>query len=150
MDEFDLRILKILQNDAKYSLDNIAKELKIPKSTVAYRIKKLEKEGIIKGYYAHIDPASLNLDYIVISSVRARYGKNYHIELGNKLAQIPGVWGVYYVLGENDFIVMARYRNREEFMEKYLEKVMNIPEIERTSTQVVVNIIKESPNVVLF
>ncbi|BFH74001.1 Lrp/AsnC family transcriptional regulator [Sulfurisphaera javensis] len=150
MDEFDLKILKILQTDAKYSLDEIARELKIPKSTVAYRIKKMEREGIIKGYYAHIDPASLNLDYIIISSVKAKYGKNYHVELGNKLAQIPGVWGVYFVLGENDFIVMARYKNREEFMEKFLEKVMSIPEVERTSTQVVVKIIKESPNIVIF
>lgn len=150
MDELDLKILKILQYDAKYSLDEMAKELKIPKSTLAYRIKRLEKEGVIKGYYAYIDPASLNLDYIVISSVKAKYGKDYHVELGNKLAQIPGVWGVYFVLGENDFIVMARYRNREEFMEKYLERVMSIPEVERTSTQVVVKIIKETPNVLIF
>ncbi|MBB5254930.1 Lrp/AsnC family transcriptional regulator [Sulfurisphaera ohwakuensis] len=150
MDEIDLRILKILQHNAKYSLDEIAREIRIPKSTLSYRIKKLEKDGVIKGYYAYINPASLNLDYIVITSVKAKYGKNYHVELGNKLAQIPGVWGVYFVLGDNDFIVMARYKTREEFMEKFLEKVMSIPEVERTSTQVVVKIIKESPNIVIF
>jgi len=142
--------LKILQYNAKYSLDEIAREIRIPKSTLSYRIKKLEKDGVIKGYYAYINPASLNLDYIVITSVKAKYGKNYHVELGNKLAQIPGVWGVYFVLGDNDFIVMARYKTREEFMEKFLERVMSIPEVERTSTQVVVKIIKESPNIVIF
>nr|2EFQ_A Chain A, 150aa long hypothetical transcriptional regulator [Sulfurisphaera tokodaii str. 7]2YX4_A Chain A, 150aa long hypothetical transcriptional regulator [Sulfurisphaera tokodaii] len=150
MDEIDLRILKILQYNAKYSLDEIAREIRIPKSTLSYRIKKLEKDGVIKGYYAYINPASLNLDYIVITSVKAKYGKNYHVELGNKLAQIPGVWGVYFVLGDNDFIVMARYKTREEFMEKFLERVMSIPEVERTSAQVVVKIIKESPNIVIF
>lgn len=150
MDEIDLRILKILQYNAKYSLDEMAREIRIPKSTLSYRIKKLEKYGVIKGYYAYINPASLNLDYIVITSVKAKYGKNYHVELGNKLAQIPGVWGVYFVLGDNDFIVMARYKTREEFMEKFLERVMSIPEVERTSTQVVVKIIKESPNIVIF
>nr|2PMH_A Chain A, 150aa long hypothetical transcriptional regulator [Sulfurisphaera tokodaii str. 7]2YX7_A Chain A, 150aa long hypothetical transcriptional regulator [Sulfurisphaera tokodaii] len=150
MDEIDLRILKILQYNAKYSLDEIAREIRIPKSTLSYRIKKLEKDGVIKGYYAYINPASLNLDYIVITSVKAKYGKNYHVELGNKLAQIPGVWGVYFVLGDNDFIVMARYKTREEFMEKFLERVMSIPEVERASTQVVVKIIKESPNIVIF
>nr|2EFO_A Chain A, 150aa long hypothetical transcriptional regulator [Sulfurisphaera tokodaii str. 7]2EFP_A Chain A, 150aa long hypothetical transcriptional regulator [Sulfurisphaera tokodaii] len=150
MDEIDLRILKILQYNAKYSLDEIAREIRIPKSTLSYRIKKLEKDGVIKGYYAYINPASLNLDYIVITSVKAKYGKNAHVELGNKLAQIPGVWGVYFVLGDNDFIVMARYKTREEFMEKFLERVMSIPEVERTSTQVVVKIIKESPNIVIF
>ncbi|WP_286188764.1 Lrp/AsnC family transcriptional regulator [Sulfolobus sp. S-194] len=77
----------------------------------------MEKDGVIKGYYAYINPASLNLDYMVITSVKAKYGKNYHVELGNKLAQILGVWGVYFVLGGYDFIVMSRYKTREEFME---------------------------------
>ncbi|MBB5254050.1 Lrp/AsnC family transcriptional regulator [Sulfurisphaera ohwakuensis] len=150
MDEIDLKILKILQKNAKYSLEDLSAELKIPKSTVAYRIKRLEALNIIKGYYAQIDPTALNLDYIVISLVRARYGKNYHTELGSKLASLPGVWGVYFVLGDIDFIVVGRYRNREEFVENYLEKLMSMPEIERSSTQVVVKIIKESPNMIIW
>ncbi|BFI74515.1 Lrp/AsnC family transcriptional regulator [Sulfurisphaera ohwakuensis] len=150
MDELDLKILKILQKNAKYSLEDLSAELKIPKSTVAYRIKRLESLNIIKGYYAQIDPTALNLDYIVISLVRARYGKNYHTELGSKLASLPGVWGVYFVLGDIDFIVIGRYRNREEFVENYLEKLMSMPEIERSSTQVVVKIIKESPNMIIW
>lgn len=150
MDEIDINILKLLQKNAKYSLEEISEELKIPKSTVAYRIKRLESLGIIKGYYAQIDPNALNLDYVVISLIKAKYGKDYHVNLGSKLAELPGVWGVYFVLGEIDFIVMARYRNREEFMRNFLEKLMNMPEIERSNTQVVVKIIKESPNMVIW
>ncbi|QIW23834.1 Lrp/AsnC family transcriptional regulator [Sulfolobus sp. S-194] len=150
MDEIDLRILKILQKDAKCSLEDLSTELKIPKSTVAYRIKKLESLNIIRGYYAQIDPTALDLDYIVISSVRVKYGKDYHTELGSKIASIPGVWGVYFVLGDTDFIVIARYRNREEFMKNYLERLTSMPEVERSSTQVVVKIIKESPNMVIW
>lgn len=150
MDEIDLKILKILQKNAKYSLEDLSTELKMPKSTVAYRIKRLESLNIIKGYYAQIDPTALNLDYIVISLVRVKYGKDYHIELGSKIANIPGVWGVYFVLGDTDFIVIARYRNREDFMKNYLEKLTSMPEVERSSTQVVVKIIKESPNTVIW
>ncbi|WP_338598732.1 Lrp/AsnC family transcriptional regulator [Sulfolobus tengchongensis] len=150
IDNVDLRILKLLQKNAKYSLNDMAKELKIPKSTLAYRIKRLENLGIIKGYYTQIDPTALNLDYVVISLIKAKYGKDYHIRLGSKLGELPGVWGVYFVLGEIDFIVMARYKNREEFMENFLEKLMSMPEIERSSTQVVVKIIKESPNLVIW
>ncbi|BAB66148.1 Lrp/AsnC family transcriptional regulator [Sulfurisphaera tokodaii] len=150
MDEIDLKILKILQKDAKYSLEDLSTELKMPKSTVAYRIKRLESLNIIKGYYAQIDPTALNLDYIVISLIRGKYSKDYHIELGSKLANIPGVWGVYFVLGDTDFIVIARYRNREDFMKNYLERITSMPEVERSSTHVVVKIIKESPNMVIW
>ncbi|TRM96617.1 Lrp/AsnC family transcriptional regulator [Sulfolobus sp. B1] len=150
IDKIDLEILKMLQNNAKYSLEEIGQKLRVPKSTIAYRIKRLENLGIIKGYYAHLDPGLLNFDYTVISLIRAKYGKDYHVNLGSKIAELPGVWGVYFVLGDIDFIVMARYRNREEFMRNLLERLMNLPEIERSSTQVVVKVIKETPNTVLW
>lgn len=149
LDEVDLKILKILQEDAKYPLEKIAEEVRAPKSTVAYRIKRLEKSGVIRGYHAYIDPASLNLDYLVVTLVKAKYGKDYHEILGQKIAQLPGVWGVYFVLGENDFIVLARFRNRDEMMSKYLEKLMSMPEIERTNTQIIAKIIRETPFYVL-
>ncbi|QGR19583.1 Lrp/AsnC family transcriptional regulator [Stygiolobus azoricus] len=149
LDEVDLKILKILQTDAKYPLEKIAEEVRAPKSTVAYRIKRLEKSGVIRGYYAYIDPASLNLDYLVVTLVKAKYGKDYHEILGQKIAQLSGVWGVYFVLGENDFIVLARFRNRDEMMSKYLEKLMSMPEIERTNTQIIAKIIRETPFYVL-
>lgn len=149
LDEVDLKILKILQEDAKYPLEKIAEEVRAPKSTVAYRIKRLEKSGVIRGYHAYIDPASLNLDYLVVTLVKAKYGKDYHEILGQKIAQLPGVWGVYFVLGENDFIVLARFRNRDEMMNKYLEKLMSMPEIERTNTQIIAKIIRETPFYVL-
>ena len=149
LDDLDLNILKILQFNAKYPIEKLAAKLGVSKSTVAYRIKNLEKSGVIKGYYAHINPLSLDLDYIVVTFVRAKYGKDYHIELGERIARLPGVWGVYFVLGEIDFIVMARFRNREDFLSNYLENLMSIPEIERTSTQVVVKVVKETPHILL-
>ncbi|MCY0860725.1 MAG: Lrp/AsnC family transcriptional regulator [Sulfolobaceae archaeon] len=150
LDSIDLQILKLLQTNAKYSLEELRQILKIPKSTLAYRIKRLEKLGVIKGYYAQLNPDMLNFDYNVITFVRTKYGKDYHIELGKKIAELPGVWGVYFVLGEIDFIVLARFKNRDEFMENYLEKLMSMPEVERSSTQVIVKTIKETPNIVLY
>ncbi len=80
--------------------------------------------------------------------IRAKYGPGYHEKVGKKLAEIPGVWAVYFVLGEIDFIVMARTKNREKFMEK-LDKIINLGEIERTNTQVVAKILKEDPRIEL-
>ena len=142
LDETDLGILKILQEDCRTPLEQIADVLKVPKSTIHYRIKRIEEEGIIEGYHAKIDHAKLGKDYLSATFVRAEYGPGYHEKAGRKLAEIPGVWAVYFILGENDFLVLSRSNDREDYLRK-LEKIMSMPEIERTNTQVIAKVIKE-------
>ena len=50
-------------------------------------------------------------------------------------------------MGEYDFVVVARAKNREEFVSQILEKFINHEEIERTNTIVIVDIIKEDPRI---
>jgi len=147
LDELDLKILNILQENCRRSLDEISKELNIPKSTIYYRIKKLESIGVIEGYYAKVNPKILGHDYFTITLVKAKYGPGYHKKIGEIISKIPGVWAVYYVLGEYDFVVIARAKNREEFVSQILEKFINHEEIERTNTIVIVDIIKEDPRI---
>ena len=142
----DRSILKLLQQDCRIPLDVLAKKVGVPKSTLHYRIKRLEKEGIIGGYYAKVDPLKLGYDYVAVILVKARYGPHYHEKLGKKIANISGVWGVYYVLGEYDFIVLIRAKDREDYMNK-LELMSNMPDIERTNTQVAAKILAEDPRV---
>ena len=148
LDDVDVEILKILQKDCRVTLDQMSKMLNVPKSTLHYRIKRLEKQGVIEGYYAKINPAKLGKEYITVTLVRAKYGPGYHKKVGEKLAKLPGVWAVYFVLGETDFIILTRSNSRETFM-KTLEQMINSKEIERTSTMVVTEIIKEDPRIEL-
>lgn len=148
LDEIDKRILEILQKDCRTPLKQIANKLGVPKSTVHYRIKRLEAEEIIEGYYAKVDAAKLGKDFVTITFVRTKYGPSYHKKVGELLAQIPGVWAIYFVFGETDFVVLAKSDNSKDFMEK-LEKVMNMQQIERSNTQVVAKVIKEDPTIEL-
>ena len=148
LDKIDIGILEVLQKDSRTPLGQIANQLGVPKSTVHYRIKKLEAEKIIKGCYAKVDATKLGKDYTTITFVRAKYGPSYHEKVGKMLAQIPGVCAVYFILGDNDFVVLTVSDNREDFMGK-LEKMYDMQEIERTSTVVVVKTIKEDPRIEL-
>jgi Lrp/AsnC family leucine-responsive transcriptional regulator len=142
LDEIDAEIIKILQEDCRVSLEYIANKLGVPKSTIYYRIRRLEEEGIIEGYYAKINFEKLGKDFLTITLVRAKYEQGYHEKVGKKICAIPGVWGVYFVFGENDFIVMARSKNRDDYLRK-LETIMSMPEIERTNTLIVAKVLKE-------
>jgi len=149
LDELDRKILNELQRDCRQSLDLISKKLGVPKSTIYYRIRKLEDNGVIEGYYAKVNPKVLGHEYFTVTLVRAKYGPGYHKKVGRILASVPGVWAVYYVLGDYDFIVIARARNREEFVKNILERFIDLDEIERTNTITVVEIFKED-NRILF
>jgi Lrp/AsnC family leucine-responsive transcriptional regulator len=146
LDRIDRILLKILQQDSRIPLQQIAKKLGIPKSTVHYRIGRLERERIIQGYYAKLNPSRLGYDYLAVVLVRAKYGPQYHRKVGVKLARVPGVWGVFYMLGDFDFIVMIRAFDRDDYMEK-LERISSMSDIERTSTQVVARVVKDDPRV---
>jgi len=148
LDNKDIEILRLLQRNGRVSLDEIARTLNMPKSTIHYRIKRLERSGIIEAYYAKLNVESLGKDYITATFVRAKYGPGYHEIVGRKLASIPGVWAVYFVLGDIDFIVLSRANDRDDFM-RILNQMMSIKGIERTSTHVIIKVIKEDPRVEL-
>ncbi len=148
LDELDKKILRMLEKDCRTPLEEIAKEIGTSKSTVYYRVKKLESQGVIKGCFAFLDAEKVNRDYVTITFIRAKYGPGYHEKVGKKLSEIEGVWAVYYIFGEIDFIILMRSNNREDYLKK-LEKIMNMKEIERTSTQIVAKTYKEDPRVEL-
>ena len=147
LDDLDMKILNELQIDCRQSLDVLSKKLGVPKSTIYYRIRKLEESGVIQGYYAKVNPKVLGHEYFTVTLVKAKYGPGYHRKVGEILAKVPGVWAVYYVLGDYDFIVIARAKSREEFVRNILEKFINLDEIERTNTITVVEIFKEDTRV---
>jgi Lrp/AsnC family leucine-responsive transcriptional regulator len=144
LDDLDVAILQELQKDCRIPLQDIAEKVKSPTSTVHYRVKRLEREGIIDGYYAHINPEKVGMDYITIIRIMASYGPKYYEKIGNELKGIPGIWAVYYSLGEQDFFVLTRSKDRTEFME-ILDKVMSTKGVERTATQVIAKVVLEDP-----
>jgi DNA-binding Lrp family transcriptional regulator len=147
LDQTDKRILEIMQTDCRTPSAKIAASLGISKSTIHYRIRKMEKQGIIKKYCTKIDASKVGIDYLTIVLIRAKYGPHYHQRIGEMLAKIPGVLAVYFVLGETDFIVLMRSKSREDFMSKH-QKMTNMVDIERTNTQVVAEIMKEDGELV--
>lgn len=140
LDDLDTKLLAILQNDCRIPTADMAAELGIPKSTVHYRIRRLEADNIISQYCAKVDAARLGMDYFTIASVHAKHGPDYQDKIGQTLAEIPGVLAAYVVLGETDFIVLIRSRDRAEYMDKF-KKLIDMPEIQRISTQIVAKVI---------
>ena len=142
LDPLDWKILDLLHSNCRISLNSMAQKLKASRSTIHYRIQRLEAEGIIKGYRAYIDATRLGRDYYTCTWIRAKYGPGYYKKVGHKVGQIPGVCAVYFVLGAQDLLVFIKSDTRESFLRK-LDQIAAIPGVERTETQVVALVMKE-------
>ncbi len=139
-DETDLDILKLLQKDARLSYRSIAEKLKIAAGTVHNRVKKLDEQGIIKGYSVVLDYEKLGYQLTALTLVRVKGGKLLEVE--EKIAQHTPVMAVYDITGEYDIAVISRFSSRND-LDKFIKDVLSIPDIERTNTSIVLNVRKE-------
>lgn len=72
LDSTDLQIINILQKDARITTTNLAAQIAMSRPATAERMRRLEEEGVIKGYQAIVDPLALGLNtqaYIVLESI---------------------------------------------------------------------------------
>jgi len=145
LDETDVKILKTLLSDARLSCRQIAKQCGVSIGTVLSRIKKMEKEGIIKGYSALLDDEKLGYELTVVSEITVSKGRL--LEMENEIARLPNVCCVYDVTGLIDAVIVAKFRNREE-LGKFTKRLLGLPYVERTNTHVVLTTIKEDLRII--
>ena len=70
LSETDIRILEILQSEARTSYSAIARELGIAESTVRYRVDRLRETGVITGFLALLDPRKIGLEITAIALLK--------------------------------------------------------------------------------
>lgn len=139
-DDVDKKILDAVLDNAKMSLRDIAKQVKVSVATAMNRVRRMEKEGIIKKYTTVVDYGKLGFDVEVIIEVRVSKGRLIDVE--KKIASEPNVFAVYDVTGDYDAIILARFKNRRA-MDQFLKKIQRYDFVERTHTLFVLNTIKE-------
>ena len=107
IDETDRQILSILQQNARTSNAEIARQVAMAPSAVLERIRRLETRGVIQGYEARINPEALGLDVLAFVFVRSTDfdGEAKTAEL---LADIPEVQEVHHIAGEDCFLLKVR------------------------------------------
>jgi DNA-binding Lrp family transcriptional regulator len=145
LESIDIKILKELINNSRLSYREIARRTRLSVNTVASRVEKLEKEGVIKGYTAILDPEKLGYDVVAIIEVVVAKGKLLEVE--KEVAKHPNVYCVYDVTGTSDAILIARFKNRKE-LSKFIKDLLAMEFVERTITHVALGIVKEDLRVI--
>ncbi len=140
LDDLDYKILAELLRDGRASFRKIAEKIGVSVSTIVSRVEALEKNGVIKGYIALIDPVKIGYTLSAVIHVRIRHGKL--LEVQKLIASYPNVHGVYDVTGESDSVILARFKDREE-LSTFIKTLLANEHVERTITYIVLDTIKE-------
>ena len=140
VDETDAKILTALIQDARLSSRQISKKTGFSIGTVLARMKKMEREGLIKGYTTFVDHEKLGYQLTVLIEITVSKGRLLEIE--NEIARMPNVCSVYDVTGLTDAFVVAKFKNREA-LSAFAKRLLSLPYVERTNTHIVLTTIKE-------
>jgi DNA-binding Lrp family transcriptional regulator len=141
LNETDIKILKNLLEDARFSSRQIAKNVGVSVGTVLSRIKKMEEDGLIRGYAVILDHEKLGYELTVVTEITVSKGRL--VEMEQEIAKMPGVCGVYDVTGLTDAVIIAKFKSREE-LGRFTKQLLALPYIERTNTHVALTTVKEN------
>ena len=132
----DEKILTILKHDAKLSTGSIAKKTGVPTTTVHNRIKRMEKEGIIKRYEPVLDYTKLGQGIHAMIFINAEH-KTDQEQLAKRLLQIPAIDHATIITGGFDMMIRARAGTIEELNTLITKDLHKVPGIEKTQTMIV-------------
>ena len=142
----DFELLKHLCNNGKASQRELAVATGFALGTVSNHLKKLEKNKIIKGYSVNIDPEKVG--FTLTATIHLRITKGKIMSVQNSISKHPRVFAVYDITGEWDSLVLARFKNREE-MDDFIKTTLSQKNIERTSSSLVLNNVKEDMRIII-
>ena len=145
MDKTDIKILEILQTNAKITNTQLAKEIGLSPAPTLERVKKLEASGIIKSYHAELDIDKLGLGIAVyIQASLTGSNKSLFDRFIKKVQEIPEIIECHHVTGTSDFLLKVLSNDIQSYNDFILEKMIGIEEIGNVQSMMVLSTLKDS------
>ncbi|KXB05739.1 hypothetical protein AKJ49_00180 [candidate division MSBL1 archaeon SCGC-AAA382A03] len=135
LDSVDLKILKMLIEDGRVTLNKIGNEVGLSNSGVRRRIKNLEEEGILEGYTAVVDPEKIGYDIAAFLNIDVKSSEAGRV--AGALKQSKGVCEVHKTTGNHGLIAKIRAEDRgsiSEFVENRVSTYQGVKDVNITMT----------------
>jgi Lrp/AsnC family leucine-responsive transcriptional regulator len=139
LDEIDLRILGLLEQDARISWRQLGEAVHLSPTSAADRVRRMERDGIIDGYSVRVDPAALGRTVRAVIDVSL--GAGVHVdEFEERLAQREEVAFAAYVTGTADYSVVVECRGAEG-LDAFVRWLRSEAGVSRTETKMLLRIV---------
>lgn len=150
MDGTDVSILRALVEDGRATLQEIGERVGIRRPTVHARVKRLEQDGIIRGYHAEVAPDAIGAGLTALVFVQVSHGKGHDCmtacgKVGDALRKIPEVVEYHTLAGEEDAVVKVRAADVRDLERIVMKQISGLAGVERVRTSVVLSTHFERP-----
>lgn len=124
IDDLDRKILRVLQEDADISLDQLAKAVGSSKTPVWNRIRKMKKSGVIRRQVVIVDPAAVGLGETFFVAVRtSQHDEAWLKAFMDAVRSLPEILEVHRLTGENDYLLKVQVGGTAEFDRLYKQLI---------------------------
>lgn len=147
MDRMDRRILAELQSDGRLTVTELAEKVGLSLSPCHRRVKTLEQNGVITGYRANLDPASMGYSFSAIVFVTLSVANRPAVsEFEEAVKDVPQIITAQRLFGDPDYMLQVVSRDLKSFQVLYDEKLSGMPGVQRLNTTLVMKtVVQDRP-----
>jgi Lrp/AsnC family leucine-responsive transcriptional regulator len=135
MDKMDLRILKVLQADARASAQQVSEQVGLSPAPVWRRIKAMESARVIQGYHARVDRHRVGLGACMFTQISLdRHTADVVENFERSVRAAPEILECHAITGDADFLLKILVESPEAY-DAFLHRFLfNLPGVRQTRT----------------
>jgi Lrp/AsnC family leucine-responsive transcriptional regulator len=144
LDRIDLHILAILQQDGRIVMKDLAEQVGLSLTPCIERVKRMERDGVIAGYYARVAPQTIGLQILVFVEITLRQKSEQAFERFRRaMLSLPEVMECHLVSGDFDYLIKARIPEMTEYR-RLLGEILHVADGGQSKSYVVMEEVKET------
>ncbi len=138
VDALDREILAVLQDDGRLSITDLAARVGLSVSPIHRRLRDLERSGVIRGYRAIVEPATLGLSFdALVFATMQRGDRDILTEFERAIEAIPNVLQAQRLFGEPDYLLRIVTTDQAAFQCLYDDTLTSLPGVLRLRSTLV-------------
>ncbi|WP_421703373.1 Lrp/AsnC family transcriptional regulator [Aliiroseovarius sp.] len=146
IDRYDQLILEVLSTEGRLPITELARRIGLSKSPTQARLRRLEKDGVITGYRALIDPIRIGRDHVAFVEVKLSDTREAALAAFNAgVVKIPEVEQCHMLAAEFDYLLKVRCRDMRDYRRVLGEAISSLPHVAHSTTHVAMQAVKEGP-----
>jgi Lrp/AsnC family leucine-responsive transcriptional regulator len=143
LDYIDKKLLMLLQKDAKQTNKELSAQLGMSVTAVYERIKKLEKDNIIKKYVALVSKSKVDQAFVAFCHVKlVKHSQELVKRFEKEVTSINEVLECYHISGDYDYLLKVHVKDMEAFRQFMVSKLTNIKDIGSTHSMFMISQVK--------
>jgi Lrp/AsnC family leucine-responsive transcriptional regulator len=143
IDQFDDKILRILQRNARATSFELAEAIGLSPSSCQRRQRELEQRGIVRGYRAEIDPSVLGQAFTVFAAVQLQRHERSEVQAFQKaVVLLPEVLEVHHIAGAFDYLLRIAVADLASYETFHADRLTALPGLANVTSYVVMSKLK--------